>query len=99
MSGPRFDEVIHPAHRLQICALLAGVEALEFAVVRDTLGVSDSVLSKQVKALQAAQYVEIRKVPLNARTHTWLALTPSGRTALKGHLAELRRVAALAGPI
>lgn len=96
MSG--FDEVIHPVHRLQICSMLAAVESLEFSVLRDALGVSDSVLSKQVKVLQAAGYAEVTKGPMNSRPRTWPALTPAGREALAGHLAELRRIAALAQP-
>ncbi|MEV8453905.1 transcriptional regulator [Streptomyces sp. NPDC052095] len=96
MSG--FDEVIHPVHRLQICSMLAAVDSLEFSVLRDALGVSDSVLSKQVKVLQTAGYAAVTKVPVNSRTRTWLALTPAGREALAGHLAELRRIAALAQP-
>ncbi|MFF9495633.1 transcriptional regulator [Streptomyces flaveolus] len=98
MTVSGLDEVIHPAHRLQICAMLAAVESLEFSVVRDALQVSDSVLSKQVKVLQTAGYATVRKVPVNSRTHTWLALTEAGREALAGHLAELRRIAALADP-
>ncbi|MEU6550262.1 transcriptional regulator [Streptomyces sp. NPDC046915] len=96
MSG--LDEVIHPAHRLQICAMLAAVESMEFSVIRDALGVSDSVLSKQMKVLQTAGYATVTKAPMNSRTHTWLALTDTGREALTGHLAELRRIAALADP-
>ncbi|MEU9924776.1 transcriptional regulator [Streptomyces griseoluteus] len=96
---PGLNEVIHQAHRLQICAMLAAVEALEFSVVRDALGISDSVLSKQMKVLQAAGYATVKKVPTNSRTHTWLALTPVGREALADHLTELRRIAALAEPV
>ncbi|MET9678858.1 transcriptional regulator [Streptomyces coeruleorubidus] len=98
MTASGLDEVIHPTHRLQICAMLAAVESMEFSAVRDALGVSDSVLSKQMKVLQAAGYATVRKAPMNSRTHTWLALTDAGRTALAGHLAELRRIAALADP-
>ncbi|MEV6778129.1 transcriptional regulator [Streptomyces syringium] len=97
MTAVALDEIIHPTNRLQICASLASVDALEFSVVRDTLGVSDSVLSKQVKMLQTAGYVAVKKAPLKSRTHTWLSLTPAGREALAGHLAELRRIADLAG--
>jgi DNA-binding MarR family transcriptional regulator len=98
VTVPGLDEVIHPAHRLQICAMLAAVDSLEFSVVRDALEVSDSVLSKQVKVLQTAGYATVRKAPVNSRTRTWLALTEAGREALAGHLAELRRIAALADP-
>ncbi|WP_432507202.1 transcriptional regulator [Kineococcus arenarius] len=93
---PVFDEVVHAPNRLQICAMLAAVEALDFATVRQSLAISDSVLSKHVKVLADAGYVRTSKTPYGSRTRTWLALTDAGRTALEGHLAELRRIAALA---
>ncbi len=64
--------------------------------MRDALGVSDSVLSKHVKALQTASYLSMRKTPINSRTRTWLGLTKRGRTALDAHLVELQRIAVLA---
>lgn len=98
MNQPRFDETIHPQNRLQICAILGGADSWEFSTVRETLGVSDSVLSKQVKILQDAGYVDVRKSPRDSRTRTWLTLTKAGRRALDGHLSELRRIAELAAP-
>ena len=44
----RFDEVIHPPPRLQVCGLLAAVDTTDFATVRDTVGVNGPVLSKHV---------------------------------------------------
>lgn len=97
--GPVFDEIIHAPNRLQICAMLAQVESLAFATVRDALEVADPVLSKHVKILQTAGYLSMTKARSrsSSRTRTWLSLTPTGRTALDGHLAELRRIATLAG--
>ncbi|MBO3102310.1 transcriptional regulator [Cellulomonas sp. zg-ZUI168] len=96
VTTPVFDEIIHAANRLQVCAMLAAVDQLEFSTVRETLSVSDSVLSKHVKVLADAGYVEVSKVPRGSRTRTWLSLTDAGRAALDGHLAELRRIAAMA---
>ncbi|MFF6774204.1 transcriptional regulator [Streptomyces sp. NPDC012637] len=98
MSEPEFDEVIHPINRLRICSMLAPVDSLAFSVVRDELGLSDSVLSKQLKILQAAGYVKLTKEPLGSRTRAWIALTPEGRTALTAHLAHLRAIAEAANP-
>ena len=84
--APRFDAVIHPPPRLQVCGLLAAVESMDFAAVRDSVGVSDSVLSKHVKQLEEAGYVRVR---------TSLSLTPGGRSAFGEHVAELRRIARL----
>jgi DNA-binding MarR family transcriptional regulator len=93
---PAFDEIIHPPHRLRLCALLAAADVTEFGTAREVLDVSDSVLSKQVKILREAGYVKVRKSVRDAHTRTWLGLTYIGRQALAAHLAELKRIAALA---
>ena len=94
--APRFDAVIHPPPRLQVCGLLAAVDSMDFAAVRDSVGVSDSVLSKHVKQLEEAGYVRVRKATVASRQRTWLVLTRTGRTALAGHVAELQRLLAVA---
>ena len=93
--APRFDAVIHPPPRLQVCGLLAAVESMDFAAVRDAVGVSDSVLSKHVKQLEEAGYVRVRKATVASRVRTSLSLTPAGRSAFDEHVAELRRIAGL----
>lgn len=94
MTAPRFDAVVHAPLRLQVCAMLAAVESAEFAVVRDELGVSDSVLSKHVKVLEEVGYARVRKAVVSSRQRTWLSLTAAGRRALAGHVAELQRLLA-----
>ena len=89
---PRFDAVVHGLPRLQVCGLLAPVEWMDFAVVRDTVRVSDSVLSKHVKQLEDAGYVTVRKATISSRVRTSLALTPAGRAAFAAHVAELQRI-------
>lgn len=95
MSAPVLDPLIHPVGRLQIFAVLTSAEEAEFSMVRDAVGVSDSVLSKHVKALEDAGYVRVRKAASAGRQRTWLAITPSGRGAFAGHIAELTRLAGL----
>jgi DNA-binding MarR family transcriptional regulator len=94
MSEPRFDEIIHAPNRLRICSMLSAMNEVEFAALREALGVSDSVLSKQLRALEDAGYLSVRKSPLDGRTRTWATLTPEGKDAFNGHVAELRRLAA-----
>ncbi|MFF0905033.1 UNVERIFIED_CONTAM: transcriptional regulator [Kocuria sp. CPCC 205316] len=89
----RLDELIHAPVRLSIVAALAQVDEAEFARVRDTVEVSDSVLSKQATQLEAAGYVKIRKGYVGKRPRTWLSLTPAGRTVYTGHLDALRAIA------
>jgi DNA-binding MarR family transcriptional regulator len=87
---PVFDEVVHAPNRLQICAMLAAVSSVDFATVRDALGVADSVVSKHVRVLQEAGYVSIRKATVASRVRTTLAMTARGRRAYAGHVAALR---------
>ena len=86
---PVFDEIVHAPNRLQICAMLAAADRVEFATVRDSLGVADSVVSKHVRVLQEAGYVSIRKATVASRVRTSLALTARGRRAYAGHVAAL----------
>lgn len=98
MRAPVFDAVIHAPGRLQICAILSSVAEAEFAMLRDALKVSDSVLSKHVKQLEDAGYVVVRKAALDGRQRTWLSLAGAGRTAFAAHVAELTRLSELTAP-
>ncbi|MGD2131320.1 MAG: transcriptional regulator [Maricaulaceae bacterium] len=93
---PALDPVIHAPNRLQICALLSPLAEAEFAVLRDELGVSDSVLSKHIKQLEEAGYLKVRKGAMNGRQRTWTQLTAKGRAAFAAHVAELQRLANVA---
>lgn len=96
MTSPRFDEVVHAPNRLQICAMLAAVDTAEFATLRDSLGVADSVLSKHLKVLVESGYVTLEKPTGMGRAKTWAKLTKPGRAAFVSHVAELRRLASMA---
>lgn len=83
------DEYLSLPVRLSIVAILAKVDEAEFGVVRDTIEVSDPVLSKQVAVLENAGYVNARKGYVGKRPRTWLSLTNDGRSALSRHLKAL----------
>ncbi|QKE01619.1 transcriptional regulator [Nocardioides marmotae] len=54
------------------------------------------MLSKHLKVLEDARYIELRKGTVATRTRTWAGLTKEGRVAFKGHIAVLRTLAASA---
>jgi DNA-binding MarR family transcriptional regulator len=93
MTVIRFDELIHAPNRLQICGLAAATEYLEFGVLRDLLGISDSALSKHLAALEGAGYVRLRRAMGGSRIRTWVALTETGRRAFDQHIAALQAIA------
>ena len=74
-------------------ALLAGADRVEFSFVRDHVEVSDSVLSKQMGALEQAGYIKVRKGFVGKRPRTWLSLTGEGRRVFARHLAALSEIA------
>ena len=88
--------VVAPA-RLKLMTALTAVSQAEFWTVRDTLQVSDSVLSKHVAALEGIDYVKRRKGVHRGRRTTWISLTPRGREALSAHVAALRELIDSAG--
>jgi DNA-binding MarR family transcriptional regulator len=93
MSEPaRFDELIHPATRLSIVALLAAADWADFAFVRDQLALSDSALSKQLSTLEEAGYVVIERPATGRRRRVRVRLTPLGRERFAGHVAALRGI-------
>ncbi|QPP06202.1 transcriptional regulator [Streptomyces bathyalis] len=92
MTDPEIDPVLLDPTRLSIVSLLAATEWAEFGWVRDSVGMSDSALSKQVTTLSKHGYVEAEKGYVGKRPRTWLSLSKSGRGALEGHVSALQRI-------
>jgi DNA-binding MarR family transcriptional regulator len=98
MTAPAFDEIIHNPVRLRACAMLAGLDFAAFPVLRDELGVSDSVLSKHLATLEAAGYAKLTKATSGGRLRTSVSLTATGRKAYAAHVAALRSIVGAATP-
>ena len=92
MSRAKFDELIHAPTRLGIVSLLAAADWADFKFIRDELSLSDSALSKQLTALEAAGYVEIRKSFVGKRPRTSARLSKAGRTAFGMHVEALQQI-------
>jgi DNA-binding MarR family transcriptional regulator len=98
MTPPRFDELIHASTRLSIVALLAAADWVQFAFIRDQLGLSDSALSKHLSTLEDAGYIDIDRPLTGRRRRVQARLTPTGRAAFDGHVAALQAIVASADP-
>lgn len=96
-SHPRhsLDDLLTHAVRLSVVAALAAVDRAEFGAVRDSVEITDSMLSKQVALLEAAGYVAVEKGRVGRRPRTWLSLTRGGREAFTRHTDALRAIAGL----
>jgi DNA-binding MarR family transcriptional regulator len=87
------DDLIHAPVRFSIMATLSAVDKAEFSFVRDTVEITDSALSKQISALEAAGYVVVKKGYVGKRPRTWLSLSAAGRAAYQSHTAALTEIA------
>lgn len=92
MGTPKLDLLIHAPNRLQICVLLTSSAEMEFKVLKEHLEVSDSVLSKHLKALEGAGYISHKKRKYMGRPRTWLSLTSKGKSAFKAHIRALKEI-------
>ena len=91
---PRFqlDEAIHQPVRLSILGLLAHSKDVEFAFLRDHLGLKDANLSQHLTALEALGYIAITKGFVGKRPRTWVAMSDAGRAAFANYLDVLQQI-------
>ena len=89
------DEFLHTPARLNTCSLLAPAEWVLFSFLRESIGTSDSALSKQIATLEHAGYVETRG-DLNIKRQTSVRLSEAGRAAFDAYLASLEELLARA---
>jgi DNA-binding HxlR family transcriptional regulator len=89
----RLSEIIHQPVRFSILAALVAADSLDFATIRDTVQVSDSVLSKQLSTLADAGVIEVRKAFVGKWPRTSARLTVAGRAAWHSHIAALQEIA------
>lgn len=97
MTTPRFDELIHAPTRLAIVSLLAASERADFKFIRDSVGLSDSALSKQLATLEEAGYIEIHRGFVGKRPRTSARLSGLGLAAFEQHVAALQEMVARSG--
>jgi DNA-binding MarR family transcriptional regulator len=73
-------------------AALAAADRVEFRFLRDTIEVSDSLLSKHMLTLEEAGYVRVDKAFISKKPGTWLTLTPEGRAAFQEYVSILETI-------
>lgn len=84
------DDVVHQRSRLGVLAILREADRVEFAYLRDALELTDGNLSRHLRTLETAGYIEVHKGYQGRRPRTWLSLTRPGRQALDAELTALR---------
>jgi DNA-binding HxlR family transcriptional regulator len=88
---PGLDPLVHERARLLILSYLAGAETAEtsFNELKSKLELSAGNLSIQLKKLEQAGLVRIRKEFRNNKPHTTLVLSAAGLRALRTYLKQM----------
>src|SRR5438105_14804451 len=83
------DALLQHRSRLGACVLLSTADALNFSRLKTLLAETDGNLGAQLRKLEDAQYVAVKKEFIDRKPVTWYSLTHTGRAALKRHLAGM----------
>jgi DNA-binding MarR family transcriptional regulator len=86
------DDVLQHCARIGAAVLLARHDQLSFSRLKALLKETDGNLGAQMRKLEEAGYVVVRKEFQNRRPVTWYGLTAKGKRALAQHLASLERL-------
>ncbi|MEV6975620.1 transcriptional regulator [Kitasatospora sp. NPDC093806] len=84
------DDTVHQRVRLGILAIAREAESVEFAFLKQELGLTDGNLSRHLKVLEESGLVAVNKGYAGRRPRTWITLTPNGAHALDHELRALR---------
>lgn len=100
-SHPRheLDELIHSPVRLSIMATVSMAGETDFRFLRETLEISDSLLSKHVSLLEASGYINVVKGFVGKRSSTWYSLTDTGSAAFARYRVNLGHILGETSPV
>ena len=90
------DPALEHRTRLAIAVLLARHGEISFSRFKEQLDLTDGNLGAQLRKLEDAAYLALRRDFVERRPVTWYSLTPAGRKALDRHLRALQAVIAVA---
>jgi predicted transcriptional regulator len=84
------DPLLHSQLRLSIVSLLMTVEEANFSFIKDETQATSGNLSIQIKKLQEAGYIKVKKTFLNNYPNTSLSMTRKGIAAFESYVENLK---------
>ncbi len=78
--------------RLGIMSILMVNEWVDFKTVRDTLDITDGQMASNIKALEKAKYIDIKKQFIGNKPNTSYKVTTTGKAAFEAHLKALENL-------
>ena len=91
-ENPKFDELMLSKTRLGIISALIGGDKLEFTYLRNALNLSDGNLSVQIRKLEEAGYIKVKKVFVDRKPKTFCKITAKGQKAVRNLIRKLENL-------
>jgi DNA-binding MarR family transcriptional regulator len=85
----QLDPLLQHRSRLGAMVLLSDTDAISFSRLQTLLNETNGNLGAQLRKLEDAGYVDVRKEFSDRKPITWYSVSRIGRTALKNHLAAM----------
>jgi DNA-binding MarR family transcriptional regulator len=86
------DPLLQHRARLGACVLLSGADAMSFTRLKLLLDETDGNLGANLRKLEDAEYVKVKKEFVDRKPTSWYSLTPKGTRALRDHLAAMETI-------
>lgn len=88
----QIDDVIHSRIRLAIMSALITIEEIEFTALRSLTKATDGNLSVNLKKLEEAGYLEVKKEFINRKPVSTYSLTGKGKEAFSAYIENLEKL-------
>ena len=93
----QLDPLLEHKYRLSACVMLVDTEAISFSRFKELFNATNGNLGAQLRKLEDAKYLRVKKEFVGRQPTTWYSLTEKGRTALQRHLAVMQSFIDAAG--
>ena len=85
------DPILHSQLRLSIVSILMAVEEANFTFIQETTKAAAGNISIQIKKLQEAEYVKVKKTFKNNYPNTTISMTSKGIKAFEDYVNNLNK--------
>jgi len=85
------DPILHSQLRLSIVSILMTVDEANFTFIQETTKAAAGNISIQIKKLQEAEYVKVKKTFKNNYPNTTIAMTGKGIKAFEDYVSNLKK--------
>ena len=85
------DPILHSQLRLSIVSILMTVEEADFTFIKESTNAAAGNISIQIKNLQDAGYIQVKKTFKNNYPNTAVSITSKGIEAFENYVTNLKK--------